>query len=71
MMYAVVQDGYAIFGVGSTAEAAVADAREWVSDPDTLDDLPDRPRFSGDMYLAPCTSATAGDTIRVVSVKDE
>jgi len=29
-MYLVIQKGYAIFGQGTTAEKAVADAKQWI-----------------------------------------
>ncbi len=64
MPYAVVQDGYAIFGVGSTEAEAIKDARHWSSDPDEFKDLPDRPNFAGDMYVTECTAALAA-TVKV------
>lgn len=32
IQYAILQSDYAFFGVGSTKEGAVADAREWTDD---------------------------------------
>ncbi len=57
MPYAVVQDGYAVFGVGETELEAIADARQWVSDPDSLKYLPGWPNFRGDTYISLCTDA--------------
>lgn len=33
---AVYQNGYAIFGIGKTDEEAIADAMQWVDEPDEL-----------------------------------
>jgi len=33
----VVQDGYAVFGVGRSVADAIADAKQWVDDPDVLE----------------------------------
>lgn len=57
MPYAVIQDGLAIFGVGDTEKAAIADASEWVDDPATLIDLPSKAPFAGEMFVGACTEA--------------
>lgn len=59
MKYAVVEDGMAIHGIGSSEADAIADAREWGTDPDLLEDLPLRPAAIGDLYVTRCTDALA------------
>lgn len=34
MKYALIQNGYAIFGVGNTEDEACENAREWLENPD-------------------------------------
>ena len=50
---AVYQNGYAIFGTGKTDEEAIADAMEWVDDPDELRESIERGQKNvhGDMKL--------------------
>lgn len=57
-MYAVVQDGYAVFGIGDTKADAIADAIAWGCT-ENLSDLPSRANAIGDFYIAPCTEALA------------
>lgn len=59
MPFAVVQHGYAVFGLGATKAEAIEDARRWVDNPDEIDDLPSRPDVDGDLYIAECTEALA------------
>jgi hypothetical protein len=59
--FAVVQDGYALFGVGATRQAAIEDAAQWITTDDksqgecTPEDveklLSDAQGFHGDMRL--------------------
>ena len=65
MPFAVYQVGCAIFGVGPTVEAAIEDAKQWVSDPETLEDaLADGRRdVHGAMCVAPCTDALYQHTL--------
>lgn len=58
MKYAVVQDGYAVFGIGDTREAAIADARAWGAT-DVDDAMPSNPGWFGGFYCARCTDALA------------
>lgn len=57
-MFAIVQDGVAIHGIGATKAEAIADAIAWGCTAD-LSDLPRRALALGDFYLAPCTEALA------------
>jgi len=76
MPYAVIQDGYAIFGTGNTKEDAIADAAKWVDNQDALDDIGDRPAHVGDFYIADCTEALVaevekyGGNIRFAAKRD-
>ncbi len=65
MPYAVILDGYAIYGIGDTEEAAIADASKWVGDPEDLIDLPSKAPFVGDMFIAPCTEALVAEVKRI------
>lgn len=61
MAYAVIQLGYAVYGVGETEEAAEQDARQWLDD-GLDDDLeiggpPNRSSVEGDICLVECTQA--------------
>lgn len=60
-MYAVVQDGCAIFGVGRTRRSAIADARKWTDnlEPSEIYDMPSSGAVLGEFYVAPCTKALA------------
>jgi hypothetical protein len=57
--YAVVQLGYAVYGIGPTREAAIADAMQWVDYPAWLtDDLtPVHQAVVGDLVVVPCDDA--------------
>lgn len=56
--YAIEQNGYAIFGVGDTPEAALADANANLAAPVTLDDLAGpTDRVVGRLRLMPVTAA--------------
>jgi hypothetical protein len=57
--FAVVQNGYAIFGTGTTEAEAIADARQWLDADADIDDLPRKSRTAGEMYLTTCTEALA------------
>lgn len=59
--YAVVQHGVAVFGLGSTEEQAITDARGWcaVDNAAIPDELPSRPANLYDFYIARCTPALA------------
>lgn len=76
MPYAVIQDGYAVFGTGNTKEEAINDARQWVDNPDALDDLKDRPSNVGAFYITDCTEALVaevekhGGNIRLATKRD-
>jgi hypothetical protein len=59
MTYAIVQNGYAIFGTGDTLEAAYRDAQKWVDDLCPLDELTNDPDKDGDMFWATITPALA------------
>ncbi|MEN6587245.1 MAG: hypothetical protein ABFE02_14490 [Sulfuricella sp.] len=52
--FAVIQSGYAVFGVGHTREEAIADAVDWMEPGTTTADvesmLADRPN-DGDFYI--------------------
>ena len=61
-MYAIVQKGYAIFGIGATRDEAIDDAREWLEEP-FGDDIPNHTGVIGDMFCARCTQALA-DAVR-------
>ena len=56
-MYAVIQLGYAIFGTGQTEAEALADARQWVDNPATLDTdiVPVAQAMDGDLVCIECT----------------
>ena len=56
---AIVQNGPAIYGIGATLDAAIADAREWLDDDGDLDDLPSHSRTDGEMFWSYCTPALA------------
>lgn len=51
--YAVVQIGYAIFGVGETPDEAQDDAREWLDDP--CDDMDEDSQIIGNLATVECT----------------
>lgn len=54
-MFAVYQQGFAIFGVGETEQAALVDAQEWADGPISLG----TPGVPGDMVVMPCTDDLA------------
>ncbi len=60
--FALYQSGHAIFGVGSTKEAAIQDAIEWM-DGDTVESVGERlaesanTNVDGGLYCQPCTAA--------------
>ena len=51
--YAVIQLGYAVFGIGFTQEEALIDAKQWGVQ-DTVDYTPDT--LMGETVLIPCTA---------------
>jgi len=53
--YAVIQLGYPVFGVGTSEEEAIADAKQWVDGDLELTD--ERSAVDGDMVLVECTKA--------------
>lgn len=57
MPYAIHQLGYAIFGVGMTEEEAINNAKEWVDNPEKLEDEIKAPYDAthGDMVLEEIT----------------
>ncbi len=60
-MYAVYQSGYNVFGTGYNAQAAIADARQWIEG----DAEVETPRTCiggetiGNLYVRPCTARLA------------
>lgn len=63
--YAVWQNGYSIYGVGTSHEKAIEDAKPWLDKPDNLDDeLKERyDCFIGGMTIIPI-DAELYDTVR-------
>lgn len=58
-MYAMIQCGCAVFGLGATAEAAIEDAREALPDL-RADEVSARyDAVDGRMYVVPCTDRLA------------
>jgi len=53
--YAVIQLGYLVFGVGSSAEEAIADAKQWVDG--DLELIDERSAVDGDLIVVECTKA--------------
>lgn len=52
IFYAVYQDGYGIFGIGSTESEAIEDAKQWVDEPDNLEsEIESAQGFVGDMKI--------------------
>jgi len=50
--FAVYQDGFAIFGIGATEDAAINDAKQWVDEPDNLkSEIESAKGFHGDMKI--------------------
>ena len=65
MAYAVIQLGQCVFGAGQTREDALADARQYVPDPDTLEAdieeyLPGR-TMDGAVICVECSEALAAE----------
>lgn len=56
---AIVQYGYAVFGIGKTYESAIEDAKQFVDDPDILEDEIANGEYGhdGDMVALDCTEA--------------
>lgn len=59
MTFAIVQNGYAIFGVGDTLQEAYRDAQEWTENMLPLAELPSTSNISGELYWARITDALA------------
>lgn len=58
--FAIIQKGYAIFGIGDTLEAAYRDAKEWTDDDlPELDEIPSDTNMHGEMFWAEITPALA------------
>lgn len=55
--FAIVQYGFAIYGVGQTESAAWEDAAEWLDDDTLGEDTTDQPRVHGEIYCLPATAA--------------
>jgi len=57
--YAVIQLGYAVFGVGDSKEAALEAAKEWVDEPDSVENdiVPSADAVNGDLIVAECSQA--------------
>lgn len=53
--YAVVEAGFALYGVGTTEAEAVAEAEQWTEH--GVDLTPAHRHASGDMVCVPCTQA--------------
>lgn len=51
--YAVTQEGYAVFGIGTSKAAAISDAKQWVDGELHLSD--DVQPADGEMVLVECT----------------
>lgn len=66
-MYALIQTGYAIFGVGETVDAARADAAPWLDDDTDVNAVPAFDNLPamfartvyGDLAVVPCSTALA------------
>lgn len=55
--FCIIQNGYAIFGIGHSEEEAIQDATFWVEcDEKDLKDLPSYPAANmGELTILPCT----------------
>lgn len=60
-MYAVIQHGTAIYGIGYTRNSAIEDSRQWVDNPDEIqDEIVDYYNANyGDMICIECSEALA------------
>jgi len=56
-MYAVLQIGHAVYGVGETPDDAVRDAAEWLEQPWEV--VPLREAVYGDLVIVPCSERFA------------
>lgn len=53
MPYAIIQNGYAIFGVGETKDETYANAREWTDD--LPEEVPTSTNTIGDFFIVDAT----------------
>ena len=56
-MKAIIQLGYAVFGTGATESEAIADAKQWVDEPEGLEEalIALSQAVDGDLVLVECT----------------
>jgi hypothetical protein len=64
LMYAVIQYTYGVFGVGSTAAEAVADAKAWSSPEHITTYVKGMGLFKGEFYLMRCSPELAAEVTR-------
>jgi hypothetical protein len=59
--YAVIQHGTAIYGIGASPSQAIDDSKQWVDNPDTIEDeIVDLYQANyGDMICVPCSEKLA------------
>jgi hypothetical protein len=56
-IYAVIQEGYAIFGIGTTQAEAISDAEQWTDKPFNI--VPYNQATDGDFFVVECTPELA------------